>query len=283
MQISITAKAIRVLLSAAAIVAATSGHADALDRTVVRIASEGAYAPWNATDPSGNLVGFEIDLGYELCKRMATQCEFVALDWESLIPALQNGRIDAIMATMSITAERERAISFAGPYANEPSTFCVPAGSALTATSFESERVDLSADGQRAAGTISKLAASLHGRTVGVQASTTQANFMAAHLPDVAIRAYTSVDQAALDLAAGRIDAILAARSTIDTIVRSHGFRVFGPPITGGPLGRGVGVGLRKSDTDLRSKFEQAISSATADGAIARLSHQHLGFDASVR
>ena len=85
--------------------------ASAQDKTV-KIATEGAYAPWRlATEPRADkLEGFEIDLANDLCARMKVKCEIVAQDWDGIIPALQAKKYDAIMAGMSITADRKKVI-----------------------------------------------------------------------------------------------------------------------------------------------------------------------------
>jgi hypothetical protein len=83
----------------------------------VKIATEGAYEPWNFTGAGGKLEGFEIDLANDLCARMKVKCEIVAQDWDGIIPALTAKKYDAIMAGMSITDERKKTIDFAGPYA----------------------------------------------------------------------------------------------------------------------------------------------------------------------
>src|SRR3982751_4952215 len=90
------------------------GGASAQEKTV-KIATEGAYAPWNFTGAGGKLEGFEIDLANDLCARMKVKCEIVAQDWDGIIPALQAKKYDAIMAGMSITEERKKTIDFAGP------------------------------------------------------------------------------------------------------------------------------------------------------------------------
>ena len=92
----------------------------------VKIATEGAYAPWNFTGAGGKLEGFEIDLANDLCGRMKVKCEIVAQDWDGIIPALQAKKYDAIMAGMSITDERKKIIDFAGPYAAIPTAFSSP-------------------------------------------------------------------------------------------------------------------------------------------------------------
>src|SRR6476661_4279994 len=100
------------------------GAAAAQDKTV-KIATEGAYAPWNFTGAGGKLEGFEVDLANELCTRMKVKCEIVAQDWDGIIPALTAKKYDAIMAGMSITDERKKTIDFSNPYAAGPNGFLV--------------------------------------------------------------------------------------------------------------------------------------------------------------
>ena len=90
---------LKVLGAVVSLVVAASG-AVAQEKTV-KIATEGAYAPWNFTSAGGKLEGFEIDLANDLCARMKVKCEIVAQDWDGIIPALQAKKYDAIMAGMS--------------------------------------------------------------------------------------------------------------------------------------------------------------------------------------
>ncbi|MBK3799193.1 MULTISPECIES: transporter substrate-binding domain-containing protein [Azospirillum] len=277
-------KKIVAALALGAIVAVAGTAAEAKDWKKIRIATEGAYAPWNATDPSGKLVGFEPDLALELCKRIKAECEIVAQDWDGMIPAIQQGKYDAIMAAMSITDEREKVIAFAGPYGTEPSMFGTMKNSPLAKATFPGERYDLSKDDPKAA--IAALADALKGKTVGVQTSTIQANFMEKLLPQVAVRTYDKLDNAGIDMAAGRVDAIFGDRSAVDAILKAdagNGMTLFGPAFARGVLGKGVGVGLRKADGDLKELFNKAIAEANQDGTITKLSTQHFGYDISIK
>ncbi|CAO3376922.1 transporter substrate-binding domain-containing protein [Azospirillum brasilense] len=277
-------KKIVAALALGAIVAVAGTAAEAKDWKKIRIATEGAYAPWNATDPSGKLVGFEPDLAMELCKKMKAECEIVAQDWDGMIPAIQQGKYDAIMAAMSITDEREKVIAFAGPYGTEPSMFGTMKNSPLAKATFPGERYDLSKDDPKAA--IAALADALKGKTVGVQTSTIQANFMEKLLPQVAVRTYDKLDNAGIDMAAGRVDAIFGDRSAVDAILKAdagNGMTLFGPAFARGVLGKGVGVGLRKADGDLKELFNKAIAEANQDGTITKLSTQHFGYDISIK
>ena len=99
-----------------ALVATLTNVAHAHDKKTLKIATEGAFPPWNAIDTSGNPIGFDIDVGYALCERAHLKCEFLTQAWDGIIPALTVGKYDAIMAGMSITEKRKQVIAFTDPY-----------------------------------------------------------------------------------------------------------------------------------------------------------------------
>ena len=229
----------------AMVIGLATGQAVAKDWTTVRIATEGAYPPWNSTDSSGQLIGFEIDLANDLCSRMQVECEIVAQDWEGIIPALTAGKYDVIMAGMSITDERKQVISFTESYAGTPAYFAVVEGSDLASfeQTLESADLDEVDSGEQAA--IDDLKSLLDGKTVGVQVATTHANFLEEYLGDaVEIRAYDTQENLDLDLQAGRVDAALAAASYWFPLMETEkgaDFVLIGPGLDGRPvrLGRG--------------------------------------------
>jgi octopine/nopaline transport system substrate-binding protein len=260
-----------------------TGSATAKDWTTVRIATEGAYPPWNATDSSGQLIGFEIDLANDLCKRMQVECEIVAQDWEGIIPALTAGKYDAIMAGMSITDERKEVISFTDSYASEPAYFAVLKDSDLVSYKGDLDHANLDEVSTEEQAAIDSLKEALAGKSVGVQVATTHANFLDQYLGDaVEIRTYDTQENLDLDLQAGRVDAALASASYWYPLMKTEkgqDFALIGPGFDGGPFGEGVGAGIRKDDTDLVEMFNKAIAAAKADGTITRLAEQWFGFD----
>src|SRR4028118_1956797 len=145
--------------------------------TTVRIATEGAYAPWNFTGAGGKLEGFDIDLANELCDRMKMKCEVVAQDWDGIIPALQSKKYDAIMAGMSITDEREKVIGFTKPYANSPNGYLVAKNSPLAKMPGTGQAFSLTTQQAEAEKAIEATKPALKGKTVGVQVSTIHSNF----------------------------------------------------------------------------------------------------------
>ncbi|MGV2125633.1 transporter substrate-binding domain-containing protein [Agrobacterium vitis] len=250
--------------------------------TEIKIATEGAYAPWNFTTANGKLDGLEIELANDLCARMKIKCTIVAQDWDGLIPSLTVGKFDVIMASMFITPKRLETIDFTQPYAVDPSGFAVPKDSALGKLGISTEKFKLEDEAPSKAA-IDKLKSLLKGKVVGVQAATTNLDFLRKYFADtVEIREYKTTEQHDLDLAAGRIDAIFAQQTALAATLAKPEFAdytIAGPGFVGGVFGLGTGAGLRKQDTKLKEMLNTAISSAIADGTIKRLSEKWVKTD----
>ncbi|HPE61278.1 MAG TPA: transporter substrate-binding domain-containing protein [Thiolinea sp.] len=213
----------------------------------VRIATEGAYAPWNFVNDEGKLAGFEVDLGNELCKRMEAQCEFIQNEWDSIIPNLLAGNYDAIMAGMSITDERRETISFSEAYyPPDPSRYAVKKGTEMDWDALE-------------------------GKSIGVQGATLQAGYAEENLAGKnTIKSYETSDQAVADLMGGSIDALLADGTVSKSAVEgSNGeMEISGPEIM---IGEGIAIGLRQDDTGLQEKLNQALEDVKKDGTLDQL------------
>ncbi len=255
------------------------------DWSKIKIGTEGAYPPWNGTNAAGELEGAEIDLAADLCARMNAECELVAQDWDGIIPALQNGKYDAIIAGMSITAERMEVINFSQGYANEPASFSVLKSSPLAALG-SSGKVNMDALNDTSSALLDALKETLNGNVVGVQGSTTHENFVKQVLGDsVTMKSYDTQQNMELDLAAGRIDAALCDQGSMEAFMATDGGQnvaFIGPGLGGGPFGGGVGVGLRKADTDLLEMINKAIDEARADGTLAEHFSKWFGKDISM-
>ena len=250
----------------------------------IRIGTEGAYPPWNSKDASGNLIGFEVDLAKELCAIMEHECTIVEQDWDGMIPGLIMRKFDAIMAGMSITDERMKTINFSQGYADEVASLAVMKGSDLEGMDTP-EGINLSLGGSDVKSALKTLTAALAGKTIGVQTATIHQNFLeSGDVGSVKVRTYKTQDEVNLDLAAGRIDAALAAAVAFTDYAEKSGKDVVlvGPTFSGGAFGNGVGVGIRKDDTALLSDFNKAIDKARKSGKISELAIKWFGFDASM-
>jgi octopine/nopaline transport system substrate-binding protein len=254
---------------------ATGAAAQGKKWETVKIATEGAYAPWNFSTPQGKLDGFEVELANELCRRMNVKCEVVAQDWDGIIPALQAGKYDAIMAGMNVTPKREEVIQFSRVYAAGPHGWGAMKDSPLTKLEGTGQILHLEKDADAAKRTIEAWKPVLKGKTIGVQGSTTNSAFLEKYFKGVVeIREYKTTEQHDLDLAAGRIDGIYAAHSSIAATMDKPEFKnmqIVGAGMGGDILGAGVAVGMRKADTELKKMFDKAINAAIKDGTIENL------------
>ena len=223
----------KMILSTAALAFSASF---AMAQDVVRLGTEGAYPPWNFINDSGEVDGFERELGDELCTRAELTCEWVKNDWDSIIPNLVSGNYDVIIAGMSITDERDEVIDFTKNYTPpDPSAYLAM-----------SDDVDLT------------------GGVVAAQAGTLQAGYIAES--GAALIEFATPEETIAAVRNGEADAVLADKSFLAPIAEDDAELSFvGPDV---PLGDGVGMGLRESDADLRATFDAAIQSMKDDGSL---------------
>jgi polar amino acid transport system substrate-binding protein len=214
---------------------ALSGTAFAQD--VIRLGTEGAYPPYNFINDAGEVAGFEREFGDELCKRAGLTCEWVTNEWDSIIPNLQSGNYDVIIAGMSITEEREEVINFSQGYLR-------PTSSAYLA---------LSAD------------ADLMSGPVAAQTATIQAAFVAEN--GMQVVEFATPEETVAAVKNGEAVAVLADKDYLKPIAdESGGTLVLLEKEES--IGGGVGLGFRDSDADLLAKFDAAIKSMKCDGTL---------------
>ncbi|MCG8709403.1 transporter substrate-binding domain-containing protein [Brenneria sp. 4F2] len=255
--------------------------APAFAQNKIRVATEGAFAPWNFTNARGQLDGFEIDLTHELCARIQADCPIYAQSWDGIIPSVKTGKYDVIVASMSITPKRQQVIAFSEPYAVAINTFLTLKDSALSTLAGKGENLGLEADRAKADAVIAALASQLQGKVIGVQTSTTAASFLADRFKGIDVREYKTIDEANMDLIAGRVDAILANVTVLQEALKTpdmDGAQISGPLFSGKAFGA-VAIGLRKEDTALKSALDSGLKTMRSDGSLKKLSEKWFGFD----
>lgn len=202
----------------------------------VRMGTEGAYPPYNFINDKGEVDGFERELGDTICEKAGLSCEWVTNEWDSIIPNLLSGNYDTIIAGMSITEERQQTIDFTQNY-------FPPAASAYLAAS---EGVDLTG-------------------VIAAQVGTIQADYVAES--GATLLEFATLDDTIAAVKNGEADAVFADKDALVPFSPDEGGDLLwvGKDI---PLGGGIGVGLRKSDTELRGKLDAAIGEMKADGSL---------------
>ena len=222
----------------------------------VRMATEGAYPPFNLIDASGQLKGFDVDIANALCAAMNAECTLVAQDWDGIIPALLAKKYDAIVASMSITPERRKKVSFTNKYYETPVRFVTKKGSGLQ---------------------ISKQG--LKGKVFGAQRMTTGGDYAEQTYGDVAeVKLYDTYDNALLDLVNGRLDAVAAdAIPLAEWLQKPDGmsFEFVGDPVK---VDEGIGIAVRLEDTELLAKLNKALAQILADGTYQKINAKYFPF-----
>ncbi|MEM7303472.1 MAG: transporter substrate-binding domain-containing protein [Pseudomonadota bacterium] len=218
------------------------------------------YPPFADKDASGKQIGFEIELGEAICAAMGEKCVWTPIAWDGIIPALNAGKIDAIFASMSITEKRKKVINFSDKYYNTPAAMVTKKGAGI--------------DGSPA---------SVKGKIVGVQVSTTHADYAKKHFADSAaeVKTYQAFDEHNNDLVAGRVDAVVGDSLAFAEFLGKSGdcCEIAAYLNDEAVFGKGVGVGLRKSDEELLKKFNAAIAQVRADGTYDKIAKKYFDFD----
>lgn len=246
----------RKLIGAVALMAGTlMAGSQAMAGDKLRIATEGAYAPFNMVNAQGELEGFDVDIARALCAEMKVECEIVAQDWDGIIPGLRAKKYDAIVASMSITKERQRVVEFTERYYSNVLAFVAAKGS----------NVDTSKDG-------------LKGLNVGAQRATIAGQYLEDNLGDVVnVKLYDTQDNAYLDLGAGRLDVLLSDKFPAYDWLKTdagNGFEFKGADID---INDEIGIALRKG-SKWRTRLNDALQAIVANGTYEKINAKYFPF-----
>ncbi|MGF6770145.1 lysine/arginine/ornithine transport system substrate-binding protein [Paraburkholderia sp. GAS199] len=246
-----------------ALLATVSIGAHAKDWSTIRFGVDASYAPFESKGSDGKLVGFDIDLGNEICARLKAKCVWVENDFDGMIPALKAKKFDGVLSSMSMTPQRAEQIAFSSKLFNTPTRLVTKKGSGVMPT-----------------------ADSLKGKTVGVEQGTIQETYAKTYWEPKGTKVvpYQNQDQVYADLLSGRLDASLqdAVEAEIGFLKtpRGAGYEFAGKDLVDEKiLGNGAGIGMRKEDTDLKAKVDKAIADIIKDGTYKKLEKKYFDFD----
>jgi arginine/ornithine transport system substrate-binding protein len=242
------------VLSIITLVVASAAQAQT---TKLRIGVEGSYPPFSQIGTDGKLGGFDIDVANALCAHMKADCSFVQQEWTGMIPALNAGKFDAIVASMAITEERKKAVSFSDKYYNVASRWISKSGSTLAP----------SPEG-------------LKGKKIGVLRNSQRDKILTDKYKGSDIVRYAKEGDSYLDLVAGRVDVVFTS-SVVgnESFLKKpdgKGFAFLGAPVY---TDEGVGVAMRKTDAELLGRVNAAIKAIRADGSYNKLAAKYFDFN----
>lgn len=227
----------------------------------IRFGLEALYPPFESKSPTGELQGFDIDLGNAVCQAAGVKCEWQETSFDGLIPALQARKFEAINSAMNVTEKRQQAIDFTEVIYRVPTRLIARTDSGLTPD-----------------------AGSLKGKNIGVLQGSIQESYANAHWAKqgVNVVSYQDQNQVYMDLTSGRLDGTLvlapAGQSGFLSQPQGKGFAFVGDAVSDDRiLGKGIAFGIRKGDTALKQQLDAAIDKVKQQGLIPKLSEKYFG------
>jgi len=211
---------------------------------VLRIGTEGAYAPFNYTNADGSLGGFDIEIANALCDDMQVSCEIIAQDWDGIIPGLKAGKYDAIVAAMSITPERAEQVSFTDPYFSNTLVFLAEEGS-----DFDPSNPD-----------------DINSKSIAAQRSTISSQWLEQAYPKANMQLYDTLSNAFLDLGSGRVEAMISDKlPAIEWLSSASGsqYTLKGDEID---IDDNFAIAVRPGDP-LQAQINESLANIKADGS----------------
>ena len=240
----------------------TTTLADIRQKGTLVIGLDDTFAPMGFRDESGELVGFDIDLANAVCEQLGVTAEFQPIDWDSKEMALAAGTIDCVWNGMSITPERQEAMSLSQAYLNNKIVILCKEGVTIEA------KEDLA------------------NYNIGIQAGSAALEAVQA---DEALYAaiegqlteYPTYDEVILDVQAGRLDCMI-----IDEVYGGYKNAQLGGIFTVAPVDFGddlYAIGFRKADTELTQAVNEALNALIEDGTATQISEAWFDADIVVR
>lgn len=239
-------------LSVVPLAASADELAGIQERGVLRIAMTGQYPPFNFVNEQNEVVGFDPAIGTEIATRMGLEVEIITTQWDGIIAGLLANRYDAVVGSMSITAERDLVIDFVGPYYSTRRAIFTKAGSDITTV----EQLD---DAQ-----------------VGVTLGETHEQWAREQGYDV--NTYRGLPELLLELNNGRVDAIVNDSIPVMLAIQAgqYDLAVINDPAAE-PIG--AGIAIREGNPELAAAMQQALDDIMADGTYLAIANEWVGGD----
>ncbi|MBY0380151.1 MAG: transporter substrate-binding domain-containing protein, partial [Burkholderiales bacterium] len=233
------------------------GNVLAASSKTLSFATEATYPPFEVVASTGILQGFDVDIANAICNHLKVKCVFINQPFDSLIPNLNMDKFDAIIAAMNITADRAKSVDFTNAYYKNTASFV-----AKNKTNF----------------TLNK--AGLKGKVIGVQQGTTFLQYLKKTYGDsVTVETYASAQSAFIDMASGRIDAVLGDSPIMQQWLNEHGkgqFHFVGKPVYDATyFGAGYGIAVKKGNTATLKEINQGLSAIEKDGTLAKIQNKY--------
>ena len=240
---------------------------DSLSDGVLTVAMECAYAPYNWTQPTDAngavkikdsndyAYGYDVMMAKKIAAALNAELEIVKLDWDSLVPAVQSGVVDCVIAGQSITSERKQMVDFSEPYYEVRQAVVTPKGMTL------------------------KTLADMNGKTLGAQIGTT--GFMAiTKAPGVKAKSFDEIGMAMEALAAGRLDGVVCDDPTATNYIlanKDYAEKMHVAVVLPADVPEYYGFAVDKGNTKVVELLNKGIAAVKAKGIDKELRKKWIG------
>ncbi|MEK6266768.1 MAG: ABC transporter substrate-binding protein [Clostridium sp.] len=218
------------------------------------IGLDDSYPPMEFRDSKNELVGFDIDLGNEIGKKLGVETEYTSTDFNGIILALTSSKFNIIISGMSITDKRKESIDFSDTYVMGGQVIAIRQGD-----------------------TAIKNLEDLDGKVVACQLGSTGDTAATAMKGLKEVKKYDKITEAFQELSSERVDAVIMdAQVGGYYVAKKPGeYEVLKDIISEEPMG----IGFKKEDNELRVEVQKALDELKADGTLSKLSVKWFGFD----
>jgi polar amino acid transport system substrate-binding protein len=219
------------------------------------IGLDDSYPPMEFRDSKNNLVGFDVDLGNEIGKKIGVETEYTTTDFNGILLALTSSKFNIILSGMSITEKRKESIDFSNTYVMGGQVVAIKQGDASI-----------------------KNLEDLKGKVVACQLGSTGDTAATAMKGLKEVKKYDKITEAFQELSAERVDAVIMdAQVGGYYVAKKPGeYEVLKGMISEEPMG----IGFKKEDKELKAAIQKALDELKADGTLSKLSIKWFGFDA---
>ena len=218
------------------------------------------FPPYEFRDENNEVAGIDADIAAAIADKLGMELEITDMAFDSLIPALDGGTIDIILAGMTVTPEREESVNFTDSYATGVQVIIVPEDSDIAPTEQE--------DGT--------MAVDLTGKLIGVQAGTTGDMYCTDDYGQESVRQYDNGALAVSALANGQIDCVVIDNESAKNYVAANtGLKILDTEY----ITENYAAAIAKDNTELYEQVNTAIQELKADGTIDEIIGKYITTD----
>ena len=240
--------------------AAATDSTDTADGGVLRMGTNATFPPYEFTDENGEVAGIDAEIAAAVAEKLGMELDITDMAFESLIPALQAGTIDIVLAGMTVDPERADQVNFTDSYATGVQVVIVPENSDIAPVEQE--------DGS--------LAVDLTGKTIGVQTGTTGDLYCTDDYCQENVKQFDNGPLAVAALVNGQIDCVVIDQEPAKNYVAANeGLKILDTAYAN----EDYAAAISKDNTELLEQVNAAMQELKDDGTLQSIIDKYITAD----